>query len=140
MPVTKRRIRNRPEQDLQIAVAQYLDLVLPLGAVWFHIPNAAKRGVVAGMMNKKMGVKKGVPDILIFCFKRCAMIELKADKGRLSIAQIDMARALEVAGVPVYQARSIDEVALVLETEGFVRGKDQKITEFRPSSQPARRT
>jgi len=129
--MTNRRIRNRPEQDLQIAVAQYLDRVLPKDAVWFHVPNAAKRGIVAGVMNKKMGVKAGVPDIFIFYVNtsarygrtaRCIAIELKAKAGKLSKAQLEMSDALYGAGVMVYTARMVSEVELILKNEGLIRG------------------
>ena len=58
-------IKSRPEQSFQIALVQWLAVVLPADAVCFAIPNSAKRGVVEGNMMKRMGTLAGVPDIEI---------------------------------------------------------------------------
>ena len=51
-----------PEDDLQRAVAKLLD---GLGWLWFHPPNGGRRGKVQAARLKAMGVKPGVPDVLI---------------------------------------------------------------------------
>ena len=110
MAVPKRRILNRPEQALQLQVAKYLDLALPNDAVWFHVPNAAKRGVVAGAMNKRLGVKAGVPDIAIIHTGAVYFIELKAPGGKASEAQDDMIHQLAEAGAHCAVLSSLDLV------------------------------
>lgn len=61
---TKRRIVNRPEQDMQRAFVRWFYMQYPGKLIW-HTPNAAKRSVVEGRMNKELGVLAGVPDIFI---------------------------------------------------------------------------
>ena len=50
------------EDDFQIAVAKLLD---SHNLDWFHCPNGGKRNAREGVKFKKMGVKSGVPDIVI---------------------------------------------------------------------------
>lgn len=54
-----------PEEDEQVAIAQYLDI--RVGHYnWCHVPNGGARNVVVGKKLKTQGVKAGVPDVLIF--------------------------------------------------------------------------
>lgn len=110
--------RNRPEQALQIATASYLDLALPEDAVWFHPPNGGARSKAEAGIFKAMGVKAGVPDIIIIWRGRVIAIELKAPNGRLSTAQKDMHAYLTQAGAFVYTATDVAGV------EGYLRGHD----------------
>ena len=50
------------EDDFQIAVAKLLD---SHGLDWFHCPNGGKRHVSVATKLKKMGVKAGIPDVII---------------------------------------------------------------------------
>lgn len=100
-----------PEDRLQISVAGYLDLALPVGAVWFHIANQRQTSARMGAKLKRMGVKPGVPDICVIWRGRVIFIELKTPTGRVSPAQKDMARWLTLAGAVVVTCRSVDEVS-----------------------------
>lgn len=106
----KRRIRNRPEQSLQIAVMQYLALALRTNALAFHIPNAARRGVVEGAMMKRMGTLAGMPDICILFDGRAFFLELKAAGKYVTPTQRDMHGLLRAVGCEVGTARSVDDV------------------------------
>jgi hypothetical protein len=46
-----------------VALAQYLDL---LGVLWTHVPNESSAGKLWRIKMARMGVKSGVPDVLIF--------------------------------------------------------------------------
>jgi len=104
----KRRIRRRPEQELQKCVARYLDLALPEDAVWWHIPNGGARSKAEAGIFKAMGVKAGVPDIQVICrdahkLPITIFIELKATKSAsLSISQKAMKLRLEGVGCPYF--------------------------------------
>lgn len=101
---------NRPEEALQRAVAQYLDLALPTDAVWFHVPNGGGRSKAEAGVLKAMGVKAGVPDIYILHNGKSLFIELKPPKRYLSNAQKEMTRKLLLANARVDVCRSLDQV------------------------------
>ena len=106
---------KRPEEMFQRAVARYLDLALPADAVWFHPPNGGARSKAEAGIFKAMGVKAGVPDLIIVYRGRVVAIELKSEHGRLSPAQKAMHERLTRAGALVYTATRIEHV------EGFLR-------------------
>lgn len=110
---------KRPEQQLHQAVARYLDLALPADSWWTTIPLGGG-GRLRGAFLKSMGAKKGTPDILVIYRGRAQFIELKSDKGRLSVAQQDTVRQLNNAGCsPIGVCRSVEQVAIVLEVCGI---------------------
>ena len=106
--------RNRPEEALQRSVAQYLDLALPEDAVWFHPPNGGARSKAEAGIFKAMGVKAGVPDIIIIWRARVFAIELKGERGKLSSAQKEMQFRFRMADARVSTARTIEEVEWIL--------------------------
>lgn len=113
--------RRRPEQQLQIAVADYLRFAIRPPTIWTAFP-AGGGGRVRGAFLKAMGLQAGWPDMLVVA--RCDMagasrnvaLELKAAKGRQSPEQKSFQEKWEETGGIYFIARSIDEV------EGFLRG------------------
>jgi hypothetical protein len=118
-------MRQHPEDDLQRAVAQYLDIH---GWLWCHCPNGGKRNAREAARLKGMGVKPGVPDVLIFetwCEVRGSeptvfefsghgiAIELKSPKGRTTKTQDAWLAGLRRRGWKTAVCRSIDEVVEV---------------------------
>ena len=57
--------KRRPEQALHRACAQYLDAVLPAGAVWWHTPSGGYRRRTEAAIFTGLGVKAGIPDLLV---------------------------------------------------------------------------
>ncbi len=113
--------RPTAEQSLQRTVADYLALCVPAppsGPWWTAVnPIPAKSRAVAGI-SKSMGLRAGTPDI-VMCWKgRLVGIELKAGRGRLSLAQIETHDAITLAGGVVTTCRTLDEVAALLATLG----------------------
>jgi len=83
--------RHASEDEVQYAVARVLDA---MGVLWCHVPNEAlqRGGIVYGGILVGLGVKTGVPDVLIFDRPpgQIAMgvaIELKSQVGRPSADQ-----------------------------------------------------
>jgi hypothetical protein len=101
---------NREEQTLQIACVQWFNYQYPkLQGLLFHVPNAAKRGVVEGAMFKRMGVVAGVPD-LVFVYQSCTYaFELKAGKGKLSESQKCVHETWSNQGVRVELVKDVEE-------------------------------
>ena len=108
--------RAHPEDDLHMAVAQFLDLALPKDACWTTVEHGGKRGKREAGRLKAKGVKPGWPDIEIIWHGRAYFIELKAPKGLLSDNQITTHLALKQAGALIATLRSVEEV------EGTLRG------------------
>ena len=108
--------RNHPEEAIQRAVATFLDVALPIDAVWFHPPNGGWRSKAEAGIFKAMGVKAGVPDIVVVYQGQAMFIELKPPGRSLSANQREFAQTLAAAGAWFQVAHSIDEVA------GYLRG------------------
>ncbi len=116
------RPRRAPEQDLQMQVAAFLELVLRDSQTFWTAFPAGGGGKARGGQLKAMGLKAGVPDILIIDRARVLWIELKtkADRkagisaGRHSAEQDRVQDELRHAGCWVITCRSVDEVENVL--------------------------
>jgi hypothetical protein len=73
------------ERDIHITICALLDVYAHPRLIWFHPANGEKRNIVTAMRLKKMGVKRGIPD-LAFTLPdgRSAYMEIKTPKGRMS--------------------------------------------------------
>lgn len=91
-------------------VAAWLDWSLPKECIWWHTPNGGKRNAREAARLKRMGVKAGVPDIVIFRGCTPYFIELKSPKGRETPTQITMNNDLRSNGIEVALCKSLDEV------------------------------
>lgn len=118
---------KRLEQAFQIELCRVLDRDYPQ-VLYVHISNGVKgtgkRAMIQGAIQKAMGVKAGIPDLILWWHDgvpRCGAIELKAGKGRLNPNQIDMHTRLKIKGVPVATCKTIEEVAEILKTWGIPR-------------------
>jgi hypothetical protein len=101
------------EEYLQSLCYQWFHNTYPaLRGLLFHIPNGGNRSVREGAKFKAMGVVPGVPDLLL-CVP-CGMawhalfIEMKAQGGKLSPAQVKEQPRLRSAGYAVETIDSID--------------------------------
>lgn len=98
------------EDQLQMVVASYLDFS---NAFWTHPPNGGKRNIIVATKLKKMGVKPGIPDVLIFDQKNGYSgfaIELKVGKNKPSLYQIQCLKALHDRNWLILVSNSLDEV------------------------------
>ena len=108
------RAKAASEAQLHKAVAQYLDIALPADCWWTTFPSGGG-GKVRGAQLKAMGLKPGVPDILIVrdslgTFPAIIWIELKRLKGVASIAQKVCHAELDARDMPVAICRSVEDV------------------------------
>lgn len=114
-----RRVRQRPEEALHMAVARFLDVALPAEATWFHVPNGGSRNVVEAAKLKAMGTKAGVADCIVVYRGRALAIELKpAKSGALSINQRLWRQRFIHAGGSYFVARSLEQIQSALEVWG----------------------
>lgn len=115
MTIPTRTIR-RPEQAMQIALLQWAELV-QVGqhtlADWLtHVPNGAGRSPVEGAILKAMGVKAGMPDLILpirTSVYAAGYWELKAGNEKPSEAQIERHAMLRAGGAYVTISRRWDD-------------------------------
>ncbi len=109
--------KNRPEEKLQIDVAEYLEYALPPPLRFWHTPNQrGTRAKFEARILKAMGVKPGIGDILIGGWRTLIWIELKSKTGRLEPEQKDWRDWCNSVGIPWFLCRSIDDVVEALES------------------------
>lgn len=106
---------NRPEQALQISVANFLRAALPPDWRWIHVPNGMQAGGRKAMLHairsRAMGEAKGFPDgIVLGPWREALFIELKAPKGRVSPEQAAVHTWLTRCGFVVEVCRSLEDV------------------------------
>jgi hypothetical protein len=110
---------NRPEEQLHRAVVQLLGIYEARGLLAYcHVPNGERRDPVTGARLKAMGVRAGVPDLLLWSYGSHFQIELKAGQRRPSAAQDLWRGMMATHDCDVHVCRSIDEVEAVLRLEG----------------------
>jgi len=123
-------VRKHPENNLQIAVAQYLRLQYPL-VLFIHVPNEGNRvrkqnkkgGWYSpeGVRNKQMGVVPGCPDFLIFkpvqhglVTYHGAAIELKIKPNRPTPEQLNFMNHLKNEGWYTAVCYDMDEAEKII--------------------------
>ena len=119
------------EDQLHVRIGQWLDVVLPPGAIWHHSPNEGKRHVAYKVKQKKMGTKPGWPDIEIFVpgdqtkvgNSISIFIEVKRHGGKLSENQAIIRDKLELAGCFWQLCKSVEQVHEYLNGLIKLRGK-----------------
>lgn len=115
----------KPEEALHMAVAAFLERAL-VPPAWFTTFPSGGGGRVRGAKLKRMGLKAGVPDILVIDYQPHAdalkllvvWIELKAKKGVVSLVQGDLHRRLRETGCFVEVCRSVEQVEDALRLSG----------------------
>lgn len=123
------------EDALHKQVAEYLNLILPLGAMFQSHLQEGKRGFVYQRKLKDFGCKAGWPDIQILQHGRSYFIELKrpscringklSRKGYLSGAQESLFPILEDCGASIAVCRSLEEVETALQAWGIMEKAGQ---------------
>lgn len=99
------------EDILQAQVFEYLEL---RGIYAFHPKNSGKKSIQSAVRDKKLGVKAGVPDVVIIQGGRHYYIELKTPNGALSDSQKKFKEMCEYQLIPWAICRSLDDVIRTL--------------------------
>lgn len=99
------------EAELHRAVATYLQAVLDPRQVWWSTFPSGGGGMIRGALLKSMGLKAGVPDIIVIpAGKPAHWIELKAEGKYLEPHQRELHAILGSLECRVSVCRSIDDV------------------------------
>lgn len=109
----------KPEDRLQIAVATYLRAKYP-ETLWCHIANERQTSPQRGAKLKKMGVRAGMPDVMVF--RRSGTnkyiglaIELKVGNNKPTEAQYDVMYHLKCLGWFTAFCWSFDEAQKIID-------------------------
>lgn len=103
------RKRDNPEHRFAVAVAQYLNWSLPVGAWWTTLPTTGS-SMFRGAQLKMAGYRKGAPDLVICHEGRAYWVELKAADGVMDGDQIVQHVELRRAGCKVCTVKTIDHL------------------------------
>lgn len=104
------------EHEIQCAIVQYLERVLPTTIRVVAVSNNP-RNAITGFKEKRRGMKRGFPD-LILTGAFHGLLEVKKEGGRLKIEQREWADWLSSQQVPIAVVRSIDDVRETLAAWG----------------------
>lgn len=118
-------IQKASEQNIQRTVFQHLAARRAPGVFAFHVPNGGARSPIEAAILKGLGVVAGVPDIIAIRDGTTFALELKAEGGRLSAAQLQTQQALRAAGAVVDVATSLDQALAQFEAWALLRGVTQ---------------
>lgn len=112
--------RMRSEDTEQITVvtwARWQEETYPELKMLFHVPNGGSRNKIEAAKFKQMGVRAGVPDLVLPVPKGIytgLFIEMKCEKGRLQDSQKEYLRRAMVYGHCCYVCYSADDAMAVL--------------------------
>lgn len=121
---------QRPEQILHRAVAAHLRQRGVPGLVWWHTANGMfaggkrnRKGVaIQGAIMKSLGVRAGVSDIVAFHAGKFHCLELKAEGGRPTEAQLEFLADVDREGGYTAMAEGLDRALKVLEGWNLLKG------------------
>lgn len=106
------------EEQFQKQVVAYLDVVLPHDCFYTAINPIPSKTIAVAARSKTMGMKAGVPDLMLNYDRKAFWLELKTTKGRLSPAQIMVRSRIREAGGEVYVCSTLEEVRDALISQG----------------------
>ena len=113
--------RDDPEHRAQCEVIRWRDaaaLMFPEVGLLHAIPNGGKRDIATARRMKAEGVVAGIPDLFLPVARKGyhgLYIEMKADGGRLTPAQLDMISELQGQNYRVMVCYSADAAIMAIE-------------------------
>lgn len=103
------------EAALKHTVTDYLQYQMNLGELLFIRLNAGDFIEVRGTTRRRVkGAPAGCPDLLILKGGRTIFVELKAVKGKVSLAQVEFARAVTAQGAEWFEVRDFEGLLAVM--------------------------
>ena len=121
--MTARHRRRRPEAAIQKAVFAHLRTRAAPGVFAFHPANGGYRKPVEAKILQGLGVRAGVPDVIVIHQGRCYAMEIKAPGGRATPKQLEAIAAMEAAGAYCCIAEGLDRALAVLEGWQLLKGR-----------------
>lgn len=130
-PEAKKHIR-RPEQELQIAIFNYLRPLMVLQKysqfMAFHVPNGGKRTSYEGYIFKAMGVMAGVTDIpFLFPGPKVVWAEVKVKGEDQTEPQRNFQARVEAFGFEYRLIEAKDASDAISQAQAILRANGVKI-------------
>ncbi len=120
-PVTLgRRQKSLSEDQIHRAVVQHLKARARPGVFFFHPANGGQRNKTEAARFVGLGVRAGVPDLIIMASGKIFALELKADKGRVTPIQKAVHQEMRAAGATVDVSWGLDEALAQLTEWGVI--------------------
>jgi len=122
--------RANPEQAIHRAVVAHLRTRPAPGLVWFHCAQSNyamnARGVaIQAAINKGLGVRKGVSDLILLHHSRFYALELKARGNKPTVEQLQFLDDVRDADGYAAWADSVDRAVAILESWQLLVGRMQ---------------
>jgi hypothetical protein len=117
--------RHQPEFKIHGAVCDHLRLRAKPDVLWLHVPNQRNTDAKTGAMLKRMGVRAGASDLLLWHRGNSFALELKSPGGRLSDAQLEFLARFNDAGGHGASAEGVDRAIACLEGWELLVGRRQ---------------
>jgi hypothetical protein len=111
------------EEAIQRAVVSHYRRRAAPNTFMFSVPNGGFRRPVDAAILKATGTTPGVPDTIWIRNGRIYAMELKAEGGRVSAAQLATMAQMRAAGATVAVGVGLDAAIAVLEDFGLLRGR-----------------
>jgi len=109
----------RPEDRLQTRARMFLDAHLAPPAYWSSVGHERKQTLRQGQMQKARGIKRGLPDIMVWSPGYFLGIELKAGKNSTTDAQDGFAQAMARNQFGYAVVRSVEQIGETLIHHGI---------------------
>jgi hypothetical protein len=107
LAVRRRRLGRREEFAEQARLVAMLQELLDPGVAFFSALENRPRSALAGLLQKRRGVRAGLPDMMVVVnWRPPVFIEMKSKRGVPSAAQRRVFAELQATGADVYLARS----------------------------------
>jgi len=102
---------SRDEDALQRNVVKLLSYYEAQGKIlYFAVPNEGKRSFKSAQHRKNLGLRAGIPDLVIIIDGKFHGLELKSEKGRLNPNQRAWQEAFKKRDIPYAVCRRLDDV------------------------------
>lgn len=131
------------EQPIHESIVEYAQLMVRPDVQWWHIPNGGLRERVpirnadgsikwwcpSGKTMKKLGAKRGAPDLMfrwrarwsLDCLQETLDMEIKSESGEQTKEQEEWERMTKSTGGHYYVVRSLDEAIAVFKKHGIIK-------------------
>lgn len=126
------RRRRQAEWQEQAKLATLLAKLLDPAYIFWTAVDNTPWSLPDGIRRKSRGIKRGVPDVLLWFDGRTVAIEMKSQTGKLSREQREVRDAMQRVGIAWHLCRSAQEALDVLRAEGVPFRDDVQTSSQQP--------